>query len=119
MSKTKDDKIKDQVEAAICSLYQMFPRFTGCNRVNTTEVVVIERKIRQRESELAKDAKLAKLREELASAKKTTMKKSNDIRAKIDKLRTRFRLRGVTEELIADIEKLAELEPIVECSDCE
>lgn len=119
MSKSKQDKVSDNVESAICSLYQAFPRFSGCNRVRTQEVAAIEKKIKQREEELAKDAKLAKLREQLTDTKKATMKRSNDLHSQVDKLRNRFRLRGVTEELISDIEKMSELEPIVECHDCE
>ena len=116
---SKQDATVKNVEQAISSLYSLFPSYSGCHRVRTPEVVAIEKKINARKEELDKDAKMLALKAQLAAKKKEIMTASNAARRQVDDLMRRFRLRGVTEQLICDVEKLSKQKPIVEVDHCE
>jgi hypothetical protein len=120
MSTKEQAKTNANVEAAIRSLYDLFPSITSCRNSRTPEVVAIERKIKARKDELAEDKKLAALLQQEKQIRANVKKTANSRRQEVDALLRRFRLRGVTDKLLSDIEALAAQSPIVICDyDCE
>lgn len=119
MAKTSEQKRKDQIEAAIRSLYQLFPMTGfrhGCHSVRTRETCILDRKINKREKELElkikEDAELKQLRKELAAEKKRVHAILKDAHREIDAILRQYQLRGESEELLNRIEKMAAKEPI-------
>lgn len=109
------------LKEAICSLYELFPsvntKYNGCSDLKTAEVGAIKKKIAKRERELIKikseDKTLRNLHNEMKKLVCDTATKANALHAQVDALLRKFQLRGVSAELIRDVEKMASVKPIV------
>ena len=114
MAKTNDETRKDEVRSAILSLRDIhcMPSRSGCQGVRTAKTVAIEKQIEARKKQLESDPKLVKLRGELATERKLTLDQAKKANEQIDTLLRRLNLRGVTEDLLKDIEKLAAATPV-------
>lgn len=121
MAKTKQDKADERVESAIRALWTKFeqPSRHGCSRAKSRETAAIQKKINKRKEELDKDAKLKDLEIELKESKKKAHISAQKLHDRVDDLMRRFQLRGVTDALLSDIEKLAAEEPILIGDECE
>lgn len=115
MARTNDEKRKDEVRSAINSLREVHPSpgYGGCRDIRTREIVAIEKKIADRMKQLELDSKLVKLKDDLAAARKAVHGQLKRTSEQINDLRRRLDLRGVSEELLRDIEKLAATAPVV------
>lgn len=116
MAKTNEQKRADDVYAAISSLYDLFPvvkdRYNNCVDVNTKEIQQLRKKIKKRKDQLAADAELLKLESELKEEKCKIVNAMKTQRAKVDDLLRRLRVRGVTPDLLDDIEKVSKEKPV-------
>jgi len=121
MAKTKQDKADERVESAIRTLFQKFeaPSRYGCSRARSKEVAALEKKIKKREEEIAKDAELKSLKSELKEVQKRSHEAAKELHERVNGLLRRFQLRGVSDELLNDIEALSNEKPVLIGDDCE
>lgn len=119
MTKKETSVQEKRAEEAIRSLYQQFPEAgKRYSNFSTDETAKLDKQIRQRHEILSRDKTLVAIQRKLADAKRVGRTKANDLHGRVDSLMRRFRLRGVTDSLIADIEKLAkEKTPLIEDRD--
>lgn len=113
MAKNADQQKRADVEAAIRSLYEMFPDIRSCRSTKTKAAMEIQQKIAARKEELESDPKLVSLQKQLHLEQQAAIEKIRKMRREIDSLLRRLRLRGPTPEVIAAIEKVSNLEPVV------
>ncbi len=117
-----------RIESAIHSLYSLFPSVGtssyDCGRVSTKQIKDLQKKIKSREKELDKlvstDKDLNALKKALNEVRCTTINSANELHKRVDALKRKFNLHGITPELIKEIDKLAETPPaIIESCGCE
>jgi predicted oxidoreductase len=114
-------------EAAISSLYDLFPkpetRYNSCPTVKTKELASLDKRIAARKKELddvaEKDSKLIKLQEQRKDLHCDTVKRADTLHRRVDELMRRLRVRGVTEELLDGIEQLSKEKPAIDACFCE
>lgn len=117
MAKNVEEQKRADVESAIRSLYEMFPDVSSCNRAKTRKAMEITARIKAREKELEKDAKLVALKKQLHEEQQQTIVYTKEKHRQVDALLRKFRLRGATTAIIEDVEKLAKDTPVVLFSD--
>lgn len=111
--KTVEERKRADIEAAIRSLYDLFPDITSCGRSKTRKVMDIKEKIAARKTELEKDSKLVALEKQLHTEQQNTMTLVKTKRHEIDGLLRKFRLRGESPELLSAVENLSKESPVV------
>jgi len=111
-----EEQHRKDVESAIRSLWSRFPVVYSCHSVKSRETLAIVEAIKSREKELEDDRKLNDLKKKLYETQKDIVTRSKARNAQISDLLRRLQLRGVTEKLISDIEKLSK-EPAIELLD--
>lgn len=111
---------RKDVEAAIRSLYDVFPDPNirhGCSNFKTKEIVKLQRKIKERENELeekiSKDSQLVKMKAELKEMTCNSMNRALKLHRGVDDLLRRLQVRGVSADLLEDIEKHSRETPVV------
>ena len=120
MSKTSEDKRARKVEESIRSLYDLFkdPSGRGCYNIQTKATKALEKKIKARRDELDNDKTLMSLEKELNEEKCRIKKEALILRRQVDELMRRFNVRGVSDQLLDDIEALSKKKPVLE-DDCD
>lgn len=122
MTKTKKQAQNEtvKVEMAIRSLWEKFKSpSSGCRSIKNKKIVDLTKKINRRRKELDADKVLKDLNVELKEERCRVKKEADALHHKVDDLMRRFQLRGVSEQLISDIEELAKNEPVYDDScDC-
>lgn len=119
MSKVEQKDRKD-LEAAINSLYDLFPdpdTKYGCSNLKTKELVKLRKAVTNIEDglkeQLKMNLKLVKAKKELNEKTCETVNEAHRLHRKVDELRRRLNVRGVTEQLRDEIEELAATKPII------
>lgn len=115
MATDKDAKRRSDVEAAIRSLYDLFPETTNYSHrgKSTNKVLGLQRAISARKAELDKDSKLANLQKQLKTEQARVNAYAREQRKAVDALLREFRLRGESEALLKKVETLARTEAVV------
>lgn len=119
MAKTADEKRRSDVEAAIRSLYDLFPTtntYPYGHPKNKT-IVDLKKKIAARKEELENDPIVTRLNKQLKEEQGRVAAYAREKRRKVDEILRRFRLRGESETLLREIESLAKAEPVVLSND--
>lgn len=111
-AKNAEQRRKEEIEAAIRSLYDLFPE-PGYRKGKTKKTYDLLKKIAAREKELADDAKLRDLKEQLKTEQGHIVRYGKERRQEVDAILREFRLRGESGPLLSKIEKLAKAEPVV------
>lgn len=120
VKKTPEQQKKEEVYAAIRSLYDMFPDSRSCRRLRTKETLLLEKKIKERKATLEKDTVVLGLEAKLKAVKTSVADICQQQRRKIAQIERTLNLRGPSEQLIKDIEKLSKEEPVILLDyDCE
>lgn len=123
MSKSDDKKQANNLESAIRSLYSRFKDVSytrhGCSTLNTKETAAIKRKIAKRRKELDADKVLCELQRELKKEQCRIVLAAKAQRDRVDALLRKFQVRGVSPDLMDEVEALSAEEPAyVEVCDC-
>lgn len=124
MAKSRTDELREtkNAESAIRSLYDKFKRvdtrYGGCPDLYSKETRALKKKIKSRKDELEKDPKLVKLEKELTTESCRIAKLANDQRDRVDELLRQLQVRGLSPDLLDQIELMSEMKPayVEECS---
>lgn len=122
MSKTKKQELDEiaKVERAIRSLWEKFKSpSSSCRTIKNKKIVELTKKINRRRKELDADKVLKDFNVELREERCRVKKEADALHHKVDDLMRRFQLRGISDQLITDIEELAKNDPVYDDScDC-
>lgn len=124
MSVADEKKRAANVESAIRSLYDKFKdpsanRYS-CSDLKTKEIKTIKKKIDKRQKELDADKQLSSLKKELKDETCKVMKAAKYQHERIDELLRKFQVRGVSPDLLDEIDDLAKQKPVfVELCGCD
>ena len=124
MAKSNDQKIADNLEAAIRSLYYKFKdpeiRAGYCRDVTSKEIVALKKQIKKRTEQLAKDPELAKLNNQIKAERCRIANAAKVQHERVDDLLRKFQVRGVSPELAEEVERMSNEKPaIVESCFCD
>ena len=116
MSKTEEKKRLAAVESAIRSLYERFPDVDvrssyDCENVFTKTISALRRKIKKREKELENDAQLKGLRRSYKEEVAKVVLAAQEQHRRVDDLLRTFQVRGMSPDLLDEIERMAKEEP--------